>query len=246
MTLSLSIGSNKKIWFVLMASLIALVAVACSSSEEEDSPAPAAPAPAPAAPAPAPAAPAPAAPAPAAPAPAAPAPAAPSGPAASTQATPAPAPAEPAAPRVSQTITVVFDNVGTPLFNMGKGTWPDILFHGFYGFMEPLLGWEPTFDNEGNPIASTSEACHAPLLATSWEWDLPAKDGSTLTMDGKKLETFDQADLSDPDNQGIMRVFLRDDVDFYRAVDGNLVNIGRMTAEDVAWSMNDADRRAHV
>ena len=236
MTLLSTIGSNKKILFVMIASLIALVAVACSSSDEK-TPAPAAPAPAPAAPAPA--APAPA-PAPAAPA-AAPAPSAPAPSAPTTSAQPAPAaPSGPAAVRVSQTITAVFDNVGTPLFEMGKGTWPDIMFHGFYGFMEPLLGWEPTYDDKGFPIRDVGVACHAPLVATGWEWELPAKGGGTVTMDGKKLELFDEADLSDPTNQGKMIIHLRDDIDFYRSVDGNLVNIGNLTAEDVAWSMNDA------
>ena len=211
---------SKTLSFIAV-SIVALMifGIACSSSPDEAPAAPGgAPAPAPAAPAPAPAA------------PGAPAPAA-----------PAPAPAAPApAARVSQTITVVFDNVGTPLFENGKGTWPDILFHGYYGFMEPLLGWEPTFDDQDNPIRVVGEACHAPLLATRWEWDLPAKAGGTVTMDGKKLERFDEADLSDPDNQGVMRVFLREDVDFYRSVGGELVNIGPMTAEDIAWSMNDA------
>ena len=250
----ISLGfKSAKLWLVIIASLVALAVMACSSDEGDDAAAPAA-APAPAT-APAPAAPAPAAPAPGAPAqPSAPAPAAPAAPAvpgSPTQAQPVataqPLPAAPAAQapavqtaRVSQTITIVFDNVGTPLFEMGKGTWPDILFHGFYGFMEPLLGWEPTYDAQGFPITSTSEACHAPYLATGWEWELPAKGGGTVTMDGKKLETFDQADLSDPDNQGRMIVHLRDDVDFYRSIDGELVNIGRMTAEDVSWSMNDA------
>ena len=63
----------------------------------------------------------------------------------------------------SVTITVVLDNVGTPQFRNVKGTWPDVMFHGFFGFQEPVLGWEPTFDDLGNPITSTSEACHAPL-----------------------------------------------------------------------------------
>ncbi|HAL47076.1 MAG TPA: hypothetical protein DCP37_04930 [Dehalococcoidia bacterium] len=251
----ISLGfKSAKLWLVIIASLVALAAMACSSDEgDTDTSAPAA-APAPAT-APAPAAPAPAAPAPGAPAqPSAPAPAAPAAPAVpgspvQTQAvaTPVPLPAAPAAQapavqtaRVSQTITVVFDNVGTPLFEMGKGTWPDILFHGFYGFMEPLLGWEPTYDAQGFPIRSVGTACHAPYLATGWEWELPKKGGGTVTMDGKKLEKFDEADLSDPNNQGRMIIHLRDDVDFYRSIDGDLVNIGNMTAEDIAWSMNDA------
>lgn len=228
---------------MLALALVAMFVLACSSSEEESAPAPAAPAAAPVAKPAAPAAPAPAA-KPAAPAPApkpAPAPAPkPAAPAPAPAAKPAPAPAAPAPARVSQTITVVLDNVGTPQFRNVKGTWPDVMFHGFFGFQEPLLGWEPTFDDQGNPIVSTGEACHAPFVATGWEWELPAKAGGTVTMDGKKLERLDEADLSNPDDQGIMRVFLRDDIDFYRAVDGNLVRVGPLTAEDVAWSFNDA------
>ncbi len=154
-------------------------------------------------------------------------------------AAPTSAPA-PAAERVSTTITVVFDNVGTPQFRNVKGTWPDVLFHGFFGFQEPLLGWEPTFDDQGNPIRSTGEACHAPFVATGWEWELPSKSGDTLTMDGKELENFDQADLSDQANQGIIRVFVREGIDFYRSIDGEMVRVGELTAEDVAWSFNDA------
>ncbi|MCH8311329.1 MAG: hypothetical protein IIB17_12660, partial [Chloroflexi bacterium] len=97
-----------------------------------------------------------------------------------------------------------------------------------------------TFDKDGFPITDTDLACHAPMVATGWEWTLPAKSGGTITMDGKKLETLDQADLSDITNQGVIRVFIRDDIDFYRSIDGELVNIGPLTAEDVAWSFNDA------
>ena len=206
-------------WLVVVGiAALMLVGVACGSATDE---------------APAPAAPAPAAPAPSAAAPAAPAPGAP--------AAPAPAAPAPVAPtRVSTTITVVLDNVGSPQFRNEKGTWPDVMFHGFFGFQEPLLGWEPTFDGQGNAIVDTEEACHAPFLATRWEWELPAKSGGTVTMDGKKLERLDEADLSDLTNQGVIRVFLRDDVDFYRSIDGEVVNIGSLTAEDVAWSFNDA------
>ena len=227
MTISSSLRGTK-LWLVIIASLIALVAVACSS-EEETVPAPADLVPA---------APAPAAPAPAAPAPAAPAPAA--APAAAPAPAPAPAVAAPVVARSSQTITVVLDNVGTPQFRNVKGTWPDVMFHGFFGFQEPVLGWEPTFDSKGFPIVNTDLACHAPMIATGWEWELPAKSGGTVKMDGKKLERLDEADLSDIVNQGTIRVFIRDDIDFYRSIDGELVNIGPLTAEDVAWSFNDA------
>ena len=224
---------RKAFWLLGLVAIAALALVACGGADEQ--PAPAAPAPA----APAPAAPAPAAPAPAAPA----ATAAPSGSgqaaaptAAPVQPTPAPAiPTEQAA----VTITVAFDNVGTPQFRNVKGTWPDVLFHGFFGFQEPLLGWEPTYDDQGNPIRSTGEACHAPFIATGWEWELPGKDGGTVKMDGKKLENFDDADLSGED-QGLIRVFIREGIDFYRADGGNVFKVGPLTAEDVAWSFNDA------
>ena len=140
----------------------------------------------------------------------------------------------------SVTITVALDNVGTPQFRNAKGAWPDVMFHGFFGFQEPVLGWKPTFDNIGNPITSTSEACHAPFVATGWEWELPSKSGGTIKMDGKTMERFHEADLSDPDNQGFIRVFIREDIDFYRSVDGEIVKVGPLTAEDVAWSFNDA------
>jgi ABC-type transport system substrate-binding protein len=135
---------------------------------------------------------------------------------------------------------VAFDNVGTPQFRNVKGTWPDVMFHGFFGFQEPLLGWEPTYDDQGNPIRSVGEACHAGYVATGWEWELPSKDGGTVKMDGKALENFDDADLSDIANQGLIRVFIRDDIDFYRAEGGELIRMGPLTAEDVAWSFNDA------
>ena len=217
----------------LLASLVAVFAMACSSEEEPEpasQPAPAAPAPAAtAAPAPAPTA-------------AAPAMAAPT---AAAQPAPAPTAAAPAEMMESVTITVVLDNVGTPQFRNVKGTWPDVMFHGFFGFQEPVLGWEPTFDDLGNPITSTGEACHAPMVATGWEWELPSKSGGTVKLDGKTLkndqgESLDDADLSDMDNQGIMRVFIREGIDFYRSDDGELVNVGPLTAEDVAWSFNDA------
>ena len=221
---------SKAFWLLGLVAIAAMAVAACGGAEE----APAA--------APAPAAPTAAAAAPAAPAPAAPAPAAPS-----TQAVaPAPAPVQPTpAPAIpteqsAVTITVAFDNVGTPQFRNVKGTWPDVMFHGFFGFQEPLLGWEPTYDAQGNPIRAVGEACHAGYVATGWEWELPSKDGGTVTMDGKALENFDDADLSDIANQGLIRVFIRDDIDFYRAEGGDLVKMGPLTAEDVAWSFNDA------
>ena len=220
---------SKAFWLLGLVAIAAMALVACGGAEE----APAAPAPA---------APTAAAAAPAAPAPAAPAPAAPS-----TQAVaPAPAPVQPTpAPAIpteqsAVTITVAFDNVGTPQFRNVKGTWPDVMFHGFFGFQEPLLGWEPTYDAQGNPIRAVGEACHAGYVATGWEWELPSKDGGTVKMDGKALENFDDADLSDIANQGLIRVFIRDDIDFYRAEGGDLVKMGPLTAEDVAWSFNDA------
>jgi ABC-type transport system substrate-binding protein len=221
---------SKAFWLLGLVAIAAMALAACGGAGE----APAA--------APAPAAPTAAAAAPAAPAPAAPAPAAPS-----TQAVaPAPAPVQPTpAPAIpteqsAVTITVVFDNVGTPQFRNVKGTWPDVLFHGFFGFQEPLLGWEPTYDDQGNPIRTVGEACHAGYVATGWEWELPSKDGGTVTMDGKALENFDDADLSDITKQGLIRVFIRDDIDFYRAEGGDLIKMGPLTAEDVAWSFNDA------
>ena len=142
---------------------------------------------------------------------------------------------------MSTTITVAFDNVGTPQFRNVKGTWPDVLFHGFFGFQEPLLGWEPTFDDQGNPIRDTGEACHAPYVADSWEWILPAKDGGEdITMDGKLQDKMDLVDLSDIEKQGKIRVHVHEGIDFYRVVDGDMVKIGPLTAEDVAWSFNDA------
>ena len=216
---------SKAFWLLGLVAIAAMALAACGGAGE----APAA-------------APAPAAPTAAAAAPAAPAPAAPS-----TQAVaPAPAPVQPTpAPAIpteqsAVTITVAFDNVGTPQFRNVKGTWPDVMFHGFFGFQEPLLGWEPTYDAQGNPIRAVGEACHAGYVATGWEWELPSKDGGTVKMDGKALENFDDADLSDIANQGLIRVFIRDDIDFYRAEGGDLIKMGPLTAEDVAWSFNDA------
>ena len=142
--------------------------------------------------------------------------------------------------QVSATVTVVLDNVGSPQFLNGKGTWPDVMFHGFFGFQEPALGWEPTFDNQGNAIVNTDRACHAGYVATGWEMIVPKKGGGELTMEGKTLAELDQADLTDPDEQGTIRVHIREGIDFYRIVDGDMVNVGELTGEDFAWSFNDA------
>ncbi|MXY21003.1 MAG: hypothetical protein F4Y49_06670 [Dehalococcoidia bacterium] len=223
----------------VMVSLVAAFALACSSDADTEPAAPSAPAPA----APAPAAPAPAAPTAAAPSQPAPAMAAPT---AAAQPAPAPTAAMMEETMESVTITVAFDNVGTPQFRNVKGTWPDVLFHGFFGFQEPLLGWEPTFDDQGNPIRATGEACHAPFVATGWEWELPSKSGGMVKLGGKTLEneqtgeSLDDADLSDIASQGTIRVFVREGIDFYRSVDGELTRVGELTAEDVAWSFNDA------
>lgn len=222
---------RKAIWLLGLVAIAAMALAACGSAEPETPAATGgaqttAPAQAPAAAATAPSAPAPSA--------------GQAAPAAAPTAAPTEAPAAMMDSDESITITVAFDNVGTPQFRNVKGTWPDVLFHGFFGFQEPLLGWEPTFDDDGNPIRDTGEACHAPLVATGWEWELPAKAGGTVTMDGKLLEKLDEADLTDPDNQGTIRVFIREGIDFYRSDGGELVRVGPLTAEDVAWSFNDA------
>ena len=231
----------KSIWKFVAVSMIATVAIvalaACGSSE---------PAPAPqqssnsganvggknTAPAPAPAAAAPAAPAAAPAAPAAAAPAA---------AAPAPAAAAPAAAQSATTITAVLDNVGAAQFRMSKGIWPDVMFHGYYGFLEPMLGWKESYDENGNPIVdrSISDSCAAPHLITSWEWDLPGKDGGTVTQPGLDLD-LSAVNLDDPDNQGVMRWTVREGVDFYMSDNGAMKKVGPMTAKDIAWSANDA------
>ena len=230
----------------LAVSLVAAFALACSSDAEPEPAAPSQPAPA----APAPAAPAPAAPTAAAPAQPAPAMAAPT-------AAAAPAPAPTAAmmedSMESVTITVVLDNVGAPQFRNEKGTWPDVMFHGFYGFQEPLLGWTPSLDEKGFPVV-TRDTCSAPLLITGWEWELPSKDGSSMVKLDKDLVGIDDPNLSlddtalslpkgervNPDDEGIVRLFVREGVDFYRSVDGEVTKMHEMTAEDIVWSMNDA------
>ena len=176
------------LWLLPLAAVIAFAAVACSSAEEA-----------------APAAPAPAAPAPAAPAPAAPAPVATAVPA---------APAPEAAPETAGggTLTVVLDNVGSPLFRNEKGTFPDNMFNYYYGFQETLATWQRQDDDSVNDAT-----CEAPMLAVSWEYDLPPN--------------FD-----DPENQGTVTLQIRQGVDTYIASGRH----SELSAEDVAWSFNDA------
>ncbi len=232
---------SKAFWLLSLVALAAIVVAACGGAAEET----AAPSTSGAQPAAAQAT------APSAPAaqPAATAAPAAQAPAAQPAATAAPAPGADQMMQEAVTITVVLDNVGTPQFRNVKGTWPDVLFHGFFGFQEPLLGWEPTFDDAGNPIRSTGEACHAPYVALGWEWELPGKDGSVVKLGGKSLETEDgQAyeDVVDTEliktggDQGLIRVFVREGIDFYRFEGDSMVKVGPLTAKDVAWSFNDA------
>ena len=179
------------LWLLPLAAIIAFAAIACGGAPEETA---------------APAAPAPAAPAPAAPAPAAPAPAATAAPAA-----PAAAMAD-ASEQGSGTLTVVLDNVGSPLFLNEKGTFPDNMFNYYYGFQETLATWKRTGDGSVNDAS-----CEEPMLAVSWEYDLPPN--------------FD-----DPDNQGTVTLQVRQGVDTYIASGRH----SELSAEDVAWSFNDA------
>ena len=141
------------------------------------------------------------------------------------------------------TITAVLDNVGAAQFRMSKGIWPDVMFHGYFGFLEPMLSWNETYDEDGNPLrgvgGALADTCAKPHLVMSWEWDLPAKDGGTVTQPGLDLD-LSAVDLSDPDNQGVMRWTVREGVDFYRSQNGEVFRTGPMTAKDVAWSANDA------
>ena len=229
----------KSIWKFVAVSMIASVAIvalaACGSDDSESSSsAPAAPA-APKAAAPASGSSS----APAAPA----APSAPAAPAAAAPAAAAPAPASSAGGSADSatTITAVLDNVGAAQFRMSKGIWPDVMFHGYYGFLEPMLGWKEAYDADGNPIVdrSVSDSCAAPHLITSWEWDLPGKDGGTVTQPGLDLD-LSVVNLDDPDNQGVMRWTVREGVDFYMSDNGAMKKVGPMTAKDIAWSANDA------
>ena len=155
--------------------------------------------------------------------------------------------------RMSTTITVVLDNVGAPQFRNEKGTWPDVMFHGFYGFQEPLLGWTPSKDDAGNPLVNR-DTCSAPLVITGWEWELPSKDEqSTIKLDrylvGIEDDTLGiedtvipvpKADRMNPEDEGIVTMFVQPGIDFYRSIDGEVTRMHEMTAEDVVWSMNDA------
>ena len=161
------------------------------------------------------------------------------------------------AERMSTTITVVLDNVGAPQFRNEKGTWPDVMFHGFFGFQEPLLGWTPSEDDMGNPLVNR-DTCAAPLVITGWEWELPSKDGMGNIKLDRDLVGIDDpmkgiSDTAiplskderaaaglDPEDEGIVTLFIREGIDFYRSIDGEVVQMHEMTAEDVVWSMNDA------
>ena len=183
---------GRLLWMLPLAAVIAFAAFACGGAPEETA------APAPAAQAPAPAAPAPAAPAPAA--------------------TAAPAQEAPAAASgEGATLTVVLDNVGSPLYRNEKATWPDNMMNYYYGFQELLVTWEPNTSGDGGKGKVSDETCEAPMLALSWEYDLPPN--------------FD-----DPENQGTVTVKLREGVDFYVAEGVH----SEFTAEDAAWSFNDA------
>lgn len=186
-----SIGKkNKAFWLLPLAAIIALAVVACTPGTTDDpggtttgSQPPAAQATVPSSAQPT--------------------------PATSTQTEP---PAPSATGQDGGTLTVVLDNVGSPLYRNEKATWPDNMMNYYYGFQELLVTWEP------NDEGSVSDAsCEAPMLALSWEYDLPPN--------------FD-----DPDNQGSVTVNLRQGVDFYVA-DGRH---SEFTAEDAAWSFNDA------
>ena len=161
--------------------------------------------------------------------PAEPAPAqatAPPAPAAQTTApTAAPAQAAPAMEETAQggKLTVVLDNVGSPLYRNERATWPDNMMNYYYGFQELLTTWERS---EGDKV--TDATCEAPMLALSWEYDLPDIDG-----DGEK---GGENDFTDPDNQGSVTLKLREGVDFYIASGKH----SEFTAEDAAWSFNDA------
>ena len=156
--------------------------------------------------------------------------------------------------RMSTTITVALANVGAPQFRNEKGTWPDVSFHGFFGFQEPLLGWTPSEGDMGGPLVN-SDTCAAPLVITGWEWELPSKDSESVVKLDRDLVGIDdpmksiedtalsipKSERMNPDDEGIVRLFIRPGIRFYRAGDdGELVDMHELTAEDVAWSMNDA------
>ena len=230
----------KSIWKFVAVSMIASVAIvalaACGSddSSSSSSSAPAAPA-------------APKAAAAASGSSSAPsAPAAPAAPKAAAAAAAAPAPAASSSAGSADsavTITAVLDNVGAAQFRMSKGIWPDVMFHGYFGFLEPMLSWKETYDDAGNPLrgvsGALSDTCAKSHLIMSWEWDLPGKDGGTVTQPGLELD-LSVVNLDDPDNQGVMRWYVREGVDFYRSQNGEVFKTGPMTAKDIAWSANDA------
>ena len=231
----------KSIWKFVAVTMIASVAIvalaACGSDDSSSSSsAPAAPAAPKAAAAASGSSSAPSAPA----APAAPKAAA----AAAAAAAPAPAASSSAGSADSAvTITAVLDNVGAAQFRMSKGIWPDVMFHGYFGFLEPMLSWKETYDDAGNPLrgvsGALSDTCAKSHLIMSWEWDLPGKDGGTVTQPGLELD-LSVVNLDDPDNQGVMRWYVREGVDFYRSQNGEVFKTGPMTAKDIAWSANDA------
>ena len=146
----------KSIWKFVAVTMIASVAIvalaACGSDDSSSSSsAPAAPAAPKAAAAASGSSSAPSAPA----APAAPKAAA----AAAAAAAPAPAASSSAGSADSAvTITAVLDNVGAAQFRMSKGIWPDVMFHGYFGFLEPMLSWKETYDDDGNPLRGVSGA----------------------------------------------------------------------------------------
>ena len=153
-----------------------------------------------------------AAPAPAPAAKTAPAPAAP----APAKAAPAPATA-PAPAAESKTLTLVLDGVGSPMYRNEKATWPDNMYNYYFGFQELLAKWQPNDGGFRNMGAVNDDNCEVPMLATDWSYDLP--------------DNFD-----DPENQGKVTLNIRQGVKFYTA-DGEH---SELTAEDVAWSFNDA------
>ncbi|MDA0770252.1 MAG: ABC transporter substrate-binding protein [Chloroflexi bacterium] len=133
--------------------------------------------------------------------------------AAAVMAIPEPAAPAPAAPsNAGKTLTAALDNVGSPLFLNARATFPDNMFNYYFGFQETLATWAP---NSKNDVSNST--CEFPMLMTSWSYDLPAN--------------FD-----DPDNQGVITMHIRENVDVYTAEGRH----SELTADDVAWSINDA------
>ena len=92
-------------------------------------------------------------------------------------------------------------------------------------------------------------------MITGWEWELPGKDESSVVKLDRDIvgiddpmKSIDDTALSlpeservNPDDEGIVRLFIRPGIRFYRdGDDGELIDMHELTAEDVAWSMNDA------